>query len=261
MDSFTQRQNFLGIPIMNTGVCRIARAVKDQIGPPFRRLADEFFPRHLSVALIDVVFTPTLRYEEVVVPIVERYCKFCGISRSRADELCLPPWDYQETLRDCIGHYSQHGVKFMADKVYESRHCSPGTNILKAETVYKAAVCLRDIGVNVLQDMARTPQEAIGNALRPIRGIGHATIQMFLMYGGRSELVKGDVHICRFVARALCKKTVSPKEAEELVQQAAPLVDLKPRHLDYVIWKFQRDKQRSSPAKKSRSKGSSSCSR
>ncbi len=260
MDSFTQRQNFLGIPIMNTGACRIARAVKDQIDPSFRRLGDEFFPRHLSVALIDAVFTPMLRYEEVVVPIVERYCKCFGISRNRADEHRLPPRDDQETLQDCIGHYSERGVEYMADKVYKSRHCSPGTKILKAETVYKAAVCLRDIGVNVLQDMARTPEEAIRNALMPIHGIGHATIQMFLMYAGRSELVKGDVHICRFVARALCKKMVSPKEAEELVQQAAPLLDLKPRHLDYVIWKFERDKQRSSPAKKSRSEGSSSCS-
>ena len=240
-------------------VTRVAHMVEVQIGFPYIQLGNEFFPEHLSVALIDAVFTPRLRYEEVVVPIVERYCKFSGIEKTRTNKDQLPPEHDQETLQDLVDHYSKYGVPYMADKVYKSRHCSPGTKILKAKNVRDVAFRLREIGVNVLQDMPHTSSEKIESTLKPIRGIGHATIRMFKMYSGSSDLVKGDVHICRFVAHALNTKKVSPKKAERLVENAASIIGLRPRQLDYVIWKFERDRQGFSHTKNKEPKGSTTC--
>ena len=74
--------------------------------------------------------------------------------------------------------------------------------------------------------------------LQPLPGIGDRTIHMFLMYVGGDEFVKGDVHICRFVAKALCKPRVPAEEAEQLVAGAARELDVAPRLLDYEIWKL-----------------------
>lgn len=70
-------------------------------------LGDEFFPAHLSVALIDAVFNPQLRYKKIVVPVIERYCRHFSLRRTRTDRGNLPPAEEQETLRDLIGHYEQ----------------------------------------------------------------------------------------------------------------------------------------------------------
>ena len=75
--------------------------------------------------------------------------------------------------------------------------------------------------------------------LKPLRGIGDLTIHMLLMYVGHDDFVKGDVHVCRFVAEALDRPRVSAKEAERLVGNAARELDIAPRLLDYAIWDFE----------------------
>ena len=94
-------------------------------------LGDEFFPAHLSIALIDAVFTPQLRYKEVV-PIIERYCHHFKLCRVRTDRQSLPPVDEQETLTNLIDHYEELGPGGMQEEIFKSRYCSPGTRILKS---------------------------------------------------------------------------------------------------------------------------------
>ena len=59
---------------------------------------------------------------------------------------------------------------------------------------------------------------------------------MLLMYCGDDEFVKGDVHVCRFVCRALGATKVEPQEAERLVADAARTLGVPPRVLDVRIW-------------------------
>ena len=61
---------------------------------------------------------------------------------------------------------------------------------------------------------------------------------MFLMYVGNEDYVKGDVHICRFVADALGKKRVRADEAERIVRETAEILGVGPRLLDYAIWQY-----------------------
>ena len=221
-------------------VGKVVRLVHDTIDLDDTRLGDEFFPAHVSVALLDAVFSTRLHYERQVVPIIERYCTQFNLRSVRSDRTCLPPIAEQETLSDLVDHYEALGPGGFQGGVVQSGYLSPGTSVLKSETVRKAALALRGIGIETLQDAEdaalRSP-DAIKCALRPLLGIGDRTIHMFLMYAGGDDFVKGDVHVCRFVARALHRDRVPADEAERLVAAAARATGIAPRHLDYEIWK------------------------
>ena len=222
----------------DSDVCQVVREVRSLIDLDSAELGDEFFPAHLSIALVDAVFTPRLDYYKQVVPIIERYCRRFMLCRTRTDRARLPPVDDQETLTDLIAHYEALGPGGMQEEIVKSGFCSPGTRILKSENVRRAAVVLRCIGIETIQDARSTDSEQIKCALRPLTGIGPATIHMFLMYSGDDEFVKGDVHVCRFVAKALGRRRVPAREAERLVGEAARALGMAPRLLDYEICKL-----------------------
>ena len=64
-------------------VMQVVREVRASIGEIRPELPEEFRPAHLSVALVDAVFNPRLRYYRQVVPIIERYCRYFGLERLR----------------------------------------------------------------------------------------------------------------------------------------------------------------------------------
>ena len=205
-------------------------------------MGNEFYPAHLSVALIDAVFTPRSHYERHVVPVIRRYCKHFGIERTRPGrgQNLLPPTHQQETLEDLAGHYHDYGFDRMREDVFKARYKSPGTEIFKSDNVYWAARELIKIGVNNLQDTASTHPDEIKKSLCSIKGVGERTAHMFLMYAGEENYVKGDVHICAFVAKALGreKRDVGAGQAERIVSKAAEHLYVTPRSLDYAIWKY-----------------------
>ena len=202
------------------------------------KLTDDFFPAHLPIALIDAVFRSRLRNGERPAPVAQRYCRHFGIAHRRADRRELPPVDEQETLGDLIRRYDELGVDEIASKVLQSRYRFPGAKITRAENVVRAAQALRGIGVDVLQDMpARRPAE-IDAALRPLPGVGESAVRMLLMYTGDEDFVLGDVHLRRFVASAVGRRTVCAAQAEDLVRQSAYELILSPRLLDREIWQY-----------------------
>ena len=217
----------------------VVREVYRLIDLESAELDDEFFPAHLSVALIDAVFNPQLNYKKRVVPIIERYCDRFGLCRLRRDKERLPPIHEQETLTDLIEHYEVLGQRVMREEVFNAQYCSPGPGptIRKSENVRLAAVALREMGVETLQDAESTSPEEIKRVLRPLRGIADRTIRMLLMYVGNDDLVKGDVHVIRFVANAIGRNRVTAEVAERLVAAAARSLDIAPRLLDNEIWK------------------------
>ena len=221
----------------DSDVGRLVRQVRRLINLKDAELSDEFFPAHLSIALIDALFTPQLRYYRQVVPIIARYCTRFNVRRVRSDRKKLPPVDEQETLTNLIDHYKTLGPGGFQDEIVRSRYLSPGTKILKSENVKRAAIELRGIGIETLQDAQCISAHEIKCALRPLSGIGDRTIHMFLMYAGDDKFVKGDIHVCRFVATALHRLRVSAEEAERLVGSAAKALGIAPRLLDYEIWK------------------------
>lgn len=217
--------------------CRVCNVIDIQNA----ELSDEFFPAHVSVALIDSILTPRLNYHKVVVPIIERYCNHFGLQRFRVDRMKLPHENDQETLTNLIDHFKNLGPEGFQEEIIKSRFCSPGTSVLKSENILRAAIELRQIGIQTLQDIQCKKANEIKCVLRPLPGIGDRTIHMFLMYVGRDEYVKGDVHVIRFVKNVLNRRQIVAEEAERLVQRAANKLGIAPRLLDYEIWKYSSD--------------------
>ena len=217
----------------NSEVRQVVSAVGRSIDLHGAELSKEFFPAHLTVALIDAVFNPQLRYDRVG-PIVERYCHRFGLSRLREKGSGLPPMDRQESLSDLVGRYEELGLDGM-QRVFQCRYCSPGTKVLKSDNVKHTAVALRDEGIEILQDMQSRQPRQIKRVLCRLHGIGDRTVHMLLMYTGNDDLVKGDVHVMRFVCKAL-GRSVPAEEAEQLVRTAARQLGVAPRLLDLKIW-------------------------
>ena len=201
-------------------------------------LPDEFFPAHLSVALVDAVFRFRVGSGERPTRPAERYCRRFGVARRRADTWELPEPDEQETLADLMSHYDEIGVDAMADDVFQSRFRFPCSSIGRAEHVLNAAQALRGIGVNVLHDMQVRRPEEIDGALRPLPGVDENFVRKLLMYTGDDDFVLGDASVRSFVARALGRKSIAMGQAANLVRESAYELVVSPRYLDYQIWRY-----------------------
>ena len=212
-------------------------------------LPEEFFPAHLSVALIDAVF----RFPPVepghVEEAIDRYCRHFGISRTREWKWRTPPVRRQETLGDLIRHYDELGVDRMKNEVFQARRRLPGTSTSRVEHILHAARALRFMGVDVLQDLPSLPSEDIEEALQSSADgqIAHK----FLMCTGGDDYVRGDVHVRRFVAEAIGQASVSATQARSLVRRSAYELILSPRFLYLEIRRYcltRRESERAHPA-------------
>lgn len=217
-------------------VDKVLRAVGSSIPLDKFDLPEEFFPAHASVAIVDAVFRSLLGIGGQPASPAERYCRRFGVARRRADAWELPESAEQETLADLVSHYDELGVDAMADDVFQSRSCFPGTSIGTAQYVLNAAHALRGIGVNVLQDIRGRRLEEIDDALRPLPGAGENLVRRILMYTGGDDFVLGDEPVRKFVAQALGRDSVAMGQAVNLVRESAYELVISPRYLDYRIW-------------------------
>ena len=200
-------------------------------------LPDEFFPAHLTVALVDLVFRFGLGNGDQPPPIAARYCRRFGLAQVRTDLWALPRRGEQETVGTLLRRYREFGVDGMANEVFRSRCCFPGTTVPRAAHVVRIADELGRIGIYLLQDVQVRRIRHIDEALRPLPGVDEHFVRMLLMYTGDDDRVVGDDHVQRFVARAIDRSTVSAPEAVGLVRQAAYELILSPRFLDHQIWR------------------------
>lgn len=202
-------------------------------------LPDEFFPGHLSVALIDAMLSS--RRVKGIAPAsnawdATRYCRRFGIARTRAAKWETPPVADQETLGDLIRRYDADGLDRMEDDGFEL----PGFagNREAVELVVAAARALREVEVEVLQDIQSRHPDEIETAMRGVPGADEESVRLLLTFAGDDHFVRGDGAIRTFVASALGRGSVPATHAEELVRRAAYELILSPRALDYVLWKY-----------------------
>ena len=194
---------------------RIAAAIARSIPLEKLELPEEFFPAHLSVALVDAVFRTRPARRGDPAASAERYCRYFGVPRARRWK--TPPARRQETLGELIAHFRDLGLERMKNEVFGTRQRLPGTGMARVEYVMHAAKALRRLGIDILQDMPSLPSEEVENAL--------------LMYTAGDDFVRGDGHVRAFVAEALGERTVSAARAKHLVRQTAYELILSPRFL------------------------------
>ena len=214
---------------------QVVRAVSRHVPLETIQFPDEFFPAHLSVALIDAVYGARPDGGGYLRPVSERYCRHFGLVRRRANRWEPPPVRDQEPLRDLIGHFDELGTDGMAAEVFLTSGGDTGTHVARAECVLRLATMLRTIGVDVLQDMGSWRRVESQAALRTLAGADEHIVRVLMNYAGEDDFVWGDVSVRRFVGLAVGRETISALRAASLVRQAAHELILSPRYLDYQI--------------------------
>lgn len=226
------------MPETATELVRVIAAIHRSISLREIRLPDEYFPAHLSVALIDAVYRAGDESGDRAPSCAGRYCRHFGFESTRQDPWELPPVEEQEALGRLVGRYEELGTDRMVDEVFCVREVVPGTNIDRAECVLAAARQLLVNGIGVLQDLSVRPRSEVEGILRLSPGCDESTLRRFLMYTGKDDFVWGGERVRNFVANAVGRASITSVESEELVRRAAYELILSPRFLDREIWRF-----------------------
>ena len=217
---------------------RVIAAIHRFISLKEIRLPDEYFPAHLSVALIDAVFPFGDAPGAPVPSCAERYCRHFGFESTRHDPWEPPPVEEQETLGDLVGRYEELGPERMRDEVFQVREVVPGTNVDRAECVLAAARQLQANGIDVLQDLSARSRPEVEGILKRSPGCDESMLRRLLTYTGEDGFVWGGEPVRTFVADAVGRASITAEEVEELVRSAAHELILSPRFLDREIWRF-----------------------
>jgi hypothetical protein len=209
-------------------------------------LGREYRYQHLTLALIDAVFSIGIRYP-VTEHVVWAYAEWQGLTPYRDDEAQWPPIRTQEPLDALLALARSVGVERLAADVFRNRNRTSSTNgILKAEAVVAACRVLVAHGVHHFQDLeAVAGQPDVRRAFLAIPG-QHSGVSWdyFWMLAGDECLIKTDRHIVHYVEAAVGHR-VGPDDAAALVVDAAHWLAMRypgitPRRLDYLIWNQER---------------------
>lgn len=224
---------------------QVVAAVKRHLGddpkkwPPW----PEGWRDDIEMALVDAVFSVRAPYKT---------------TRGRGVHALVTAWAGRRNrpINSTTGlaeEISKAGVRAWAG-AFGSNQTSPGRQPtapegnLKAATVLEAARALSNgtPPINTADDVRSNVDEAV-RRLKDVKGIGHATVNYFLILLGVPG-VKPDTLLHRFVSEALAQdagsKTLTSTEVVRLVSSAAKRFAVEPHILDHAIWRYESDRSK-----------------
>jgi hypothetical protein len=215
---------------------------------PLDRLAlgDEYRYAHLSLALVDAVFSVGITYTTTQ-RVVSHYARTQGLTLYRVDEAEWPAIGDQEPLDALIALANSRGTEGLARDVFKNYNRTSSINgILKADAVVRAARLLRAHHVQYFQDLPRVfGNEQLERAFRSIPGQQSGlSWDYFWMLVGTERLIKPDRHVLQYL-RAALGRPINADEAQDLVEHACRRLanqypNATPRRLDYAMWQWQK---------------------
>ena len=221
----------------------LAQFCKENLDLANTQLGEEYGYPNVPLCVIDAVFSIGVNYTSTR-NTVKRFCSYCGISEATSS---CPEEAIQFSVSDLITLYDNHGVQYMAERVYQNfQRTSTKHGILKAEAVLRFSRILLRYGVDFLQDV----DKVIGipdfeGEIKQIPGQRSGiSLRYFYMLTGSGDFVKPDRMVVRFIETAI-GKSLGIEECHEALVRACELLGdeypaLKPRDLDNLIWKYQR---------------------
>jgi len=181
------------------------------------------WPNEADSALIDTVFSTRARYEDVVVPLVNRWRNSSRNPKSGRLSAILSV--DSEAFRELIGNKQRmpgRGIltpKWQGVRIVAESLISQGWD--SAEEIRLAATNQPE---DFRQEFVKTP------------GVGRAQYAYFLMLLGMPG-VKADTLVTAWVERALGGVRLSQEEVEAIVTAAALELNRSPTDVDHAIWR------------------------
>ncbi len=212
-------------------------------------LSDAYFYQSTPLCIIDSVYSIGVRYGQVQ-NVVDRYCNYFKLRKTREDKDTLPSLGTQESTSDFYNKMRDLGIeKFTADIFRNRQRTSTKGGILKAEAIYRFAEVLKNHDVNYLQDAsAAVPNKELETDIEQIAGQRSGiSLKYFFMLSGSEELIKPDRMIQRFLESVL-PRPVKIDECQQLLSGAvgelrSDYPEMTPRLLDNLIWQHQRQQK------------------
>ena len=171
-----------------TDLDKLVRAITNEFSLDDPNLPDAFFPAHLPVALIEVVFATRPTEPQASQGASAAFCKYFDLECHRADRWHTPARGDQYTISRFILDCRSLESEAMERAVFGAPSTFPGTDRSRAQVVGDAAEALRDAGVEVLQDVRDRLPVFIEKVLGPV-GDGSELVRWLLMLSGTDRFV------------------------------------------------------------------------
>jgi hypothetical protein len=225
------------ICFMQADVASVVAHVRKNIDLSEVKLGPEFDYASLPLCIIDAVYSMGVNYSGTQ-NTVERWRKREGWPKARSEG------EREHTVSEFLDTLKPYSNEQLAESVFRNRQrTSARSGILKSEAVRQFAGALRREGIERFADL-RSPDAAaaVEPAIREIKGQSSGkSFKYFMMMAGHDDYVKADRMICRFVGDALgLNHEASAERAESLLREAAHVLGVTPRVLDYAVWNHQR---------------------
>ncbi len=219
-------------------------------------LSDEYYYPHLSMCVLDAVFSINANYNATKqVPV--RYCDHFSLNKNRRiSSDVYPAVAEQESLANFIRNMTTEEIEGIAQNILKNQQrTSTKSGILKAAAALQFAQVLQDFGVLFFQDIAKTKiaeSPDFEKRILSIKGQGSGiSLRYFFMLAGDQTLVKPDRMVKRFLSgiSGCSPENLSDAEIQHVLVEIAGRLrkedgsPVSPRLLDHMIWQYQREEE------------------
>lgn len=208
----------------------VLASVETHLGDPGLWVEPAGYRDSLALAAIDSVFSLRTRYTSVVA-ILGRYREARRAAGANPDT---------DGARELLETIAEAGGPDGAAQTLFTRNVSPGTRILKVESLIRGVSALQDAGVETSKDLRQAGEAPeLRRAWLRQHGLGKASWDYLLMNVG-VDGSKADTMLIRFVTSALnSAERLTPERAQDAVHAAADSLGVSRKILDHTIWRFQ----------------------
>jgi hypothetical protein len=210
---------------------------------------DQFEEYFTSVPLcaINAIFSINTKYEAVI-NALNRFCDHFALELLHPIKGQIPSANRQTTVSEIYHLIKDIKPETLASDIFKNRQRTSTKNgILKADASLRFIKILKDFGVEKYQDIHKVfDNETFEGCIKEIPGQSSGTsLKYFFMLTGSKDLIKPDRMILGFI-KDVTGLTLQSNEALSLIRQTVEdlkkkgYIDLSARHLDNLIWNFQR---------------------
>ena len=205
----------------------------------------------VSICAFDAIYSINSNYKAVQ-NALHKFCEHFNLTLQHPKIGEIPPKDKQYSNSVILDKIKNIDPKKLASDIFENKQRTSSTNgILKAEAGIQFLKILNNFNIEFYQDIPKLiDNTAFESEIRNIRGQGSGiSLKYFFMLTGSKDLIKPDRMVISFINDAI-EKTLSPENALILVKETVKELNkkgypnLSPRHLDNLMWNFQRIKNK-----------------
>ena len=207
----------------------------------------------VGICAMNAVFSINTKYEAVT-NALNRFCSHFNLKLIHSKNGEIPSRNAQKTVTHIYELIKDVNVNNLAKDIFNNRQRTSTTNgILKADASVRFLKILKDFGVDYYQDVPRLINNGtFESCIKEIPGHkSGVSLKYFFMLTGSKDLIKPDRMVLGFIKDAIDVK-MSQQESHDLITETVAELrkrrkysHLSARHLDNLIWNFQRLKSTS----------------